>query len=322
MAADDPSVVANLSRLDEQPELVALAARCDFPTPPATISCAFSGGPDSTALIALARAAGLDVVAHHVDHGMRSTSALEAEQAAAIAERLGCRFVLHQVTVAHGPNLEARARAARLAALPPDAATGHTLDDQAETVLIRLMRGSGSSGLAGIEPGRRHPLLGLRRHETEGVCERVGVDPVRDPTNDPANHSATDSANNSGVSHDTQWRKRVRHELLPLLADIAQRDPGPILARTAALLADDDEFLNRLAADIDPTDCRTLRTMPPTLARRALRNWLTLDGYPPDAPAIERVLDVVHGHAIACEIGGGRRIARSAGLLRVLEPGQ
>src|SRR5690606_37345133 len=108
-----------------------------------------------------------------VDHGLRPESAAEARQASAIAAALGAGFVLHTVAVAPGPNLEARARAARHAALPHGSLTGHTADDQAETVLLRLLRGSGAAGLSAIEPGPQHPLLDLRRSDTEAVAAAV-----------------------------------------------------------------------------------------------------------------------------------------------------
>ena len=264
------------------------------------MAVAFSGGPDSTALLALARHAGLVVTAHHVDHGLRPTSGAEADQAAAIAVALGCPIVVHRVAVAPGANLEARARAARRAALPAGAMTGHTADDQAETVLLRLLRGAGAAGLAAIEPGPRHPLLGLRRAETHTVADAVtavhGLSPVRDPSNDSPAHR----------------RNRVRAEVVPLLADVAARDVVPLLTRTADLLRADEALLARLAAEIDPTDARALAAADPALARRAVRGWLTVSGYPPDAAAVERVLGVARGDALGCELNGGLRVTRSA----------
>lgn len=290
----------------DAPAFAELLDRCTFPPSGSPLDCAFSGGTDSTALIALARNAGLRVTAHHVDHGIRPESRAESEQARDLASELGVSFELHRVTVAPGPNLEARARAARRHTLPDGIATGHTADDQAETVLLRLLRGSGSTGLGAIRPGPAHPILALRRADTADVCRALGLRPVHDASNDVGD----------------VWRNRVRSEALPLLADIAGRDLVPILVRTAALLRDDHDFLDRLAADIDPTDAVAVAAAPVVLARRAVRCWLADDGYPPDAAAIDRVLAVADGTAVACELPGGRRVERSDQRLRVVEPGR
>lgn len=278
--------------------------RCTFPPRDTAVACAFSGGADSTALVVLARHAGLDVTAHHVDHGIRPESGDDARRAAQIATDLHVPFVLHEVDVAVGPNLEARARDARRAVLPPNTSTGHTADDQAETVLLRLLRGSGSTGLGGIEPGPTHPILALRRSETADVCRQFGIEPVHDDSNDRAD----------------VWRNRVRAEALPLLTDIAGRDLVPILSRSADLLRDESRFLDELAGALDPTSARELTEASPVLARRAVRRWLTRDGYPPDVAAIDRVMTVARGDAVACELPGGRRVERSGQRLRVVDP--
>ncbi len=88
------------------------------------------------------------------------------------------------------------------------------------------------------------------------------------------------------------------------------------------MLRDDLELLDTLAATIDPTDAKTVVAVHPALARRALRAWLTVDGYPPDAAAVERVLDVAAGRATACELPGGRRVERSRQRLRVVSSGR
>lgn len=280
-----------------------LVARCTFPPAGSTLPCAFSGGPDSTALLWLARAAGCEPVAHHVDHGIREGSTAEADRARTIASRLDVPFVLHTIAVPTGPNLEARARTARFAVLPEGAATGHTADDQAETVLLRLLRGAGTTGLAAMTPGTTHPLLGIRRAETVALCDEIGIEPVIDPTNLTTG----------------PWRNRVRHELLPLAAHISHRDVVPLLARSADLLRDDDRFLEDLSADLDPTDARAVAAAPAVLARRALRRWLTDAGYPPDRSSVERVLAVARGEAVACELPGGRRVERSRQRFRIIE---
>ena len=283
-----------------------LLPRCAFPPSGSSVSCAFSGGADSTALVALALRHGLRVVADHVDHRLRPESGVEADRAERIAGALGVEFVRHTVDVAPGPNLEARARAARQSVLPAGALTGHTADDQAETVLLRLLRGSGGDGLSGIEPAPHHPILSLRRTDTEAVCAELGVEPVRDASNDsPA-----------------MRRNRVRHELLPLANDIAGRDVVPLINRTAGLLRDDSATLDDLAFAIDATDALAVTDAPPAIARRAIRRWLTVDGYPPDAASIERVIAVARGEAVACELSDGRRVERSRQRFRIVTRGQ
>lgn len=279
-----------------------LLGRCTFPPAGTAVVCAFSGGADSTALVALAAAAGLDVTAMHVDHGIRPTSPAEAAHAAALAGTLGVAFRSVRVVVPSGPNLEARARTARLAALPLGHLTGHTADDQAETLLVNLLRGTGLRGLAGIAPGPTHPLLALRRRDTAALCESLGLAVVVDESNDDRRFV----------------RNRIRHEVLPLLDDVARRDVAALLARTAGVLRDDADLFERLAADLDPTDAAALGAADPALARRALRRWLTRDGYPPDYAAVTRAYAVATGRARACELPGGARLERRRGVLRVI----
>ncbi|MDQ3145596.1 MAG: tRNA(Ile)-lysidine synthetase, partial [Actinomycetota bacterium] len=122
-----------------------------------------SGGADSLALLVLSVEAGCEVTAVHVDHGLRPGSGDEAGVVAEAAARWGAAFRAESTVVEPGPNLEARAREARRSALGDGAMTGHTLDDQAETVLLNLLRGAGADGLAAMAPGPGKPLLGLRR---------------------------------------------------------------------------------------------------------------------------------------------------------------
>jgi tRNA(Ile)-lysidine synthase len=288
-----------------------LSGRCEFPSAGTAVSCAVSGGPDSLALLALAVHAGCQVLAVHVDHGLRPGGEAEAEVVRRAAERFGARFRAERIEVAPGPNLEARARAARYGVLPGDVLTGHTADDQAETVLLNLVRGAGLDGLAGMAPERR-PLRRLRRRETRALCTDLGLTPVADPTND-----------------DPAFRRnRVRAELVPLLDAIAERDVVALIARQADLVRDDVALLEELASAVDPTDARALTAAPAALARRAVRRWLRAAGpggaerYAPDAAATERVLAVARGEAVACELAGGWRVARTGGRLRLEHPGR
>jgi tRNA(Ile)-lysidine synthase len=278
-----------------------LLANCTFPAPGTEVVCAVSGGADSMALMILAVEAGCRVTAVHVDHRLRVGSEAEAAVVAATAARFGAAFLAKTIDVAGGPNLEARAREARYAVLPSDVMTGHTADDQAETVLLNLMRGASSTGLAAMRPGPRRPILALRRSTTAALCTALHVAVVDDPSNRDA----------------AFLRNRVRHELLPAMNALAQRDLVPVLTRQAGLLRDDADLLDQLAEAIDPTDAKQLAAAPLPLARRAVRRWLTTD-HPPDAATVDRVLRVADGSASGCDIGSGRRVERSRQRLRLL----
>lgn len=281
-------------------------------TAPVVVAC--SGGADSLALLALAVDAGLTPVAVHVDHGLRPGSEREADVVGGAAAVLGARFDARRVHVGAGPNLEARARAARYDALEAarveHGATAvlvaHTADDQAETVLLNLLRGSGSAGLAGM-PARRgpviRPLLGARRADVLAECARRELVPVEDPSNDD-------------LAHRRNW---IRLEVLPLLERGAGRDLTPVLARQAGVLRAESDFLDALARAAWPGEAgpraRDLAALPDPLARRAVRCWL---GPPPPAlDEVDAVLAVARGVRRAVDLAGGRRVERRGGVLRV-----
>ena len=278
--------------------------RCTFPRVGTPVCCAVSGGADSTALAVLAVAAGCVVEIVHVDHGLRPGSADEFAFVQATAARLGVSARSVPVSLEQGTNMEARARAARAAVLPHDALTGHTADDQAETVLINLLRGSALDGLAGMRRGHRHPLLDLRRTDTVALCEMLDLAVVHDESNDDVR----------------LLRNRIRHEVLPSLRDVARRDLVPVLTRQADLLRDDADLLEALAAEVDVTDAATLTAAPRPLARRAVRRWLALElgGPPVDGATVERVLQVAAGDVIACQVPGGARVERHRQRLSVV----
>lgn len=284
-----------------------LLERCSFPPFGRQVTCAVSGGADSSALLVLAVAAGCQVTAVHVDHGIRPDSAGEAAVVEALAERVGAEFRGERVDVPPGPNLEARARDARRSALPPEALTGHTADDRAETLLLNLLRGAGPTGMSGISRGPKRPILDLRRSETEALCRHLALEVVEDPSN-----------------RDRAFRRnRIRHEVLPLLGDIGDRDPVPILIRQADLFADVDALLADLASKVDVTSAAALAAAPDVVAGAAVRAWLQVGGvaggYGVDQATVTRVLEVARIAAVATEVGGGWRVARSGGRLR-LEP--
>lgn len=207
--------------------------------PGSIVLAAVSGGPDSMALLhVLARLApklGFEVAAHGVDHGLRAEASRELDVAEALSERLGVPFARSRVAVTRGGNLQARAREARFEALAAAAravgahaiATAHHLDDRAETVLLRLMRGAGPRGLAVLPPRAAlgdhedlelvRPLLRARRADVLAHVERHAVTYATDPSNaDPR-----------------FLRVRVRRELMPLLEELA---PG--VANHLVALAD------------------------------------------------------------------------------------
>lgn len=282
--------------------------RCNFPAEGTEVDLAVSGGADSLALMVLAVAAGCMVTAHHVDHGLRPGSDREADLVAEVSELLGTKFRSWKVDVGEGPDLEARARKARFEVLPVGVFTGHTADDRAETILLNLMRGSGPTGAVGISRSPRRPLLDLRRKDTEALCDAVGLVPFEDPSN-----------------RDPRFRRnRVRHEVLPLLSNIADRDVVPILIRQADLFSEIDSAIASAASELDPTSAKALAQAPKAVAGTAVRLWLVSsgvgDGYTLDGASIERVLEVARGLHKATEVAGGWRVSRTQGRLRVSPP--
>ena len=226
---------------------------------PLALIVGLSGGADSLALalttIDVAARAGIPVVTVTVDHGLRAGSGEEARRVADLAASLGARAVVETVSVDGPGGPEGAARDARRAGLRAVAQRegapillGHTMDDQAETVLLRLARGSGPSSLRAIAPFSRdddgvtwlRPLLKLRRTDTEAACEQAGLTPLQDPTNDI--DGPWRAADGSPLR-----RSALRHRAIPALASALGVDPVPALARTAALCAADDDALAQWA---------------------------------------------------------------------------
>ncbi|GEK81130.1 tRNA lysidine(34) synthetase TilS [Agrococcus baldri] len=243
---------------------------------------ALSGGPDSLALAAAtafeAERAGQRAGAVIVDHGLQPGSAEIAERAAEQARELGLdpvRVIPVQVSVDGSP--EAAARQARYAALlqarkelgAVAVLLGHTLDDQAETVLIGLARGSGAESLWGMHQRigfLRRPLLQVRRATTHQACADAGIEPWRDPHNDD----------------DRFLRVRVRHQVLPMLDEVLGGGVALALTRTADALREDAEALAHFAQEqiLDlvehaegglSLDAGALAANPPALRQRIIR---------------------------------------------------
>jgi tRNA(Ile)-lysidine synthase len=235
------------------------------------VLAALSGGPDSTALVAaLASLRDAGAVAAlsavHVDHGLRPGAA-DQEAAAAACRALGVPLTRVAVAVPPG-NVQAEARRKRYAALRAEAdragatriATGHTRTDQAETVLLRLLRGAGARGLAGIPPRRGaivRPLLDRSRAEVLAYLAAAGLPWREDPTNASPRYA----------------RNRVRHELVPVLATLAPAAERAI-ARSAELLRADERALSaraRRAVTDRGADVARLRAEPLAVRRRIVR---------------------------------------------------
>jgi tRNA(Ile)-lysidine synthase len=210
-----------------------------------TVLVAVSGGADSVALLAtlieLAPAWRLTLHVLHVDHALRADSIRDADFVRALGARLGVPVDVERVQVGPG-SLEAAARTARYAALETWAgrlgaariAVGHTADDQAETVLMRVLGGSGVRGLAAIPPVRGRiirPLIDVRRSAVREALTAAGLEWVEDPSN-----------------RDPKFlRNRIRHELLPLLAASYHADVVPALADVARLARETVDALERTA---------------------------------------------------------------------------
>jgi tRNA(Ile)-lysidine synthase len=294
-----------------------------FISAPVVVAC--SGGADSLALAAAvafeAPAAGLVTI----DHGLQNGSDVQAARVAAIGYELGFDPVeVIRVAVGRGGGREAAARTARYAALDAvadgldrDVLLGHTLDDQAETVLLGLGRGSGPRSISGMRArtGRYgRPLLGIRRATTAAACRALGLDYWDDP------HNA-----DSGLQ-----RVRLRREVLPLLEEVLQGGVSEALTRTAAQLRDDDDALRawalsaaRQAETEAGLDVAVLAALPRAVRTRLLRAWL-LGGGTDEVTAehIERIDALVtawHGQG-AIQLPGRAEVRRVSARLVLESP--
>ncbi|HMO10880.1 MAG TPA: tRNA lysidine(34) synthetase TilS [Actinotalea sp.] len=323
MSPGPPPAVAEV-RAAVRRDLEALVSGVAPVRPLVLVAC--SGGPDSLALAAatafVAPRLGLSAGAVVVDHGLQSGSAAAAAAAAEQCRALGLAAQVVEVTPAGHD--EAAARDARYAAFDSVAHAagalavllGHSLDDQAEQVLLGLARGSGARSLAGMPAVRglvRRPLLAVRRATLADACAAQGLTPWHDPTNHPDDGGAL--------------RARVRHEVLPLLDQVLGPGVARALARTADLLRADADALDALAAGLladargedGSLDVAVLAPAPAALRSRALRQAMIAWGAPPGA------LHAVHVRAVEALVMAwtgqgpvdvpGLAVARSCGRL-------
>jgi tRNA(Ile)-lysidine synthase len=286
------------------------------------VLAACSGGPDSLALAAalafVAPRMGLRAGGVTVDHGLQDGSGTRAASVVGVLSELGLDPVRGiAVTVPVGAGPEAAARTARYHALAEAAAElgaaavllGHTLDDQAETVLLGLARGSGPRSLAGMPRRRgtfRRPLLGVRRPVTAEACEALGLEPWQDPHNADRRFA----------------RVRIRLDALPALE--AALGPGvpEALARTADQLRADAEFLESISSERSradsPLPVSSLAGMPGAVRTRVLRSAALAAGCPAGAltaghvARLEELVTDWHGQRWI-DLPGGVRASRRSG---------
>src|SRR3954470_6036425 len=253
-----------------------------------------SGGADSVCLLHVALAAGADVSVLHVNYGLRPS----ADEDEAFCRDLFPGLVVERVRLGKG-NVQALAREARYELAERhavgDYATGHTMSDQAETVLMRLCSSPGRKGLLGMAPRRGRlvrPLLTMTRAETEQYCREHGLSWRTAPSNADLRFT----------------RARVRHELLPLLERIA---PGAerTIAETARLLRDEAEALDALLPETD--SLAEIAALPAALGRLALRR---LAGAP---VRTEELLGLGRtGGTVTLDVGQGLRAVVEYGRVR------
>ena len=256
-------------------------------------------------MAAAAAAENKDVRCVVVDHGLQDGSAAVAERAAQAVEAFGLVAEVVRVDVTPG-NLEAAARSARYEALlayGADVWVGHTADDQAETLLLGALRGN-PSGMAPRNGRVVRPFLGIRRADTVGACEELGLKPWHDPMNtDPAFR-----------------RVAVRKQVLPLLSELLGGDAVPAIAATADRIAADQALIASLTDLAPTTSCAELAENAGPIRRRRLAAWLLEQGVPVQGDQLDAVEALVvdwHGQGPVA-VAGGRAVVREGGRLAIL----
>jgi tRNA(Ile)-lysidine synthase len=276
--------------------------------PPGPVTVALSGGADSAALALLVKRSGAGVDCLHVDHGLPASPKMAAA-AAGIAGALELSLETVEVTPVPGPSPEDRAREARYSVLetwPGPVLTGHTRDDNAETMLINLVRGSGPDGLTGIpsfrSPNIHRPILRMLRSETREMASLAGLPFVDDPMN----------------SDLALTRNRIRHSILPLLRELNPRIVES-LTRAAETLDRDTSYLRALAPVPQGPSVAVglVMTLPRPLADRLLASLLRSCGVEVTSDRLGRVWSVARGESQSQQLGDGRVVRRRGALVEV-----
>lgn len=276
----------------------------ELPQPPLTV--ALSGGADSAALAYLVSSEGVEVDALHIQHQLPGSALLEAA-ATRIAAELGITMRVETVDVRAGPSLEAQARVARYEVLEREGRpvlTAHTLDDNAETILLNLVRGTGPTGLTGIPwhrpPNIYRPMLSVARSMTRELASLAGLGYSDDPMNSDLAYA----------------RNRVRQQVIPLLNELNPQSVEA-LARAARTVTRDSSFLDGLASRYlgDEIPVAILATIPRPVADRILVAMLSRAGIEPSSDRLDRMWQVVRGDVIRHDLAGGRSVVRRDAIL-------
>lgn len=278
--------------------------RLELPPGPAVV--ALSGGADSAALAFLVDRTGVEVRCVHVDHGLAG-SPLMSQAAEAVSAHLDLSLETISVTVAPGASPEGKAREARYSVLekvPGPIITAHTLEDNAETVMINLIRGTGPQGLLGIPRHRRpnihRPMLAISRNVTRELATLAGLPYAEDPMNDDL----------------TLARNRIRRAILPLLAGLNPHVVATI-ARTGEVLAGDVAFIESLVPELDGSAVAVglVETLPGPIADRLIARLLNAANVGATSDRIQRVWEVVRGEAPRRDLVGGKVVQRRGALV-------
>jgi tRNA(Ile)-lysidine synthase len=285
-----------------------------------------SGGRDSVALLHALATRGHRLIVAHLDHALRPESADEARFVELLAARLACECVAQRENVAARAkrtkrSIETAAREARHAFFEKIArmrgvralVLAHHADDQVETFLFNLLRGSGGAGLGAMRPRSQlgglevfRPLLGTWRDEIDRYVARHGIEFREDLSNTDPRHT----------------RNRIRHEIVPMLARAFGREVRGALLRSAEILRDEDDFLVSLPqlamACTEQLSARELRELPVAIQRRVLLAWLRARGVPQVGFAeVELVRALLAGRGAKVNLPGALHARRRAGWLFV-----
>ena len=303
---------------------VPMLLNCAFPVPEEPALIGVSGGRDSVALLHALVARGHRLIVCHLDHALRAESREEARFVSELAERLGCECVVRRENIAARAkrtrrSIETAAREARYAFFAKVARErgvrrlllAHHADDQVETFLFNLLRGSGATGLGAMRPITLRdgieivrPMLAVWREKIDRYIAAHGIEFREDASNADPHHT----------------RNRLRHEVLPMLAKAFGRDVRAALWRSCEILREEDTLLaaspSLALATVRELPVKDLRALPLALQRRVIHTWLAAQGIA-GFDEVERVRSLLEGRTAKVNLPGGKHARRRAGRLFV-----